>query len=37
MTSSRKVRVLAAALVAFAAGLFGNDGNVVSNGIFSEA
>ena len=37
MMSSRKVIMLAAALAAFAAGLFCNDGNVVRNGAFSEA
>jgi hypothetical protein len=37
MISSRKVTMLAAALAAFAAGLFCNDGNVVGNGMFSEA
>ncbi len=37
MISSRKVIMLAAALAAFAAGLFCNDGNVVRNGVFSEA
>ena len=37
MISSRKVIMLAAALAAFAAGLFCNDGNIVRNGMFSEA
>src|SRR5258706_13229392 len=37
MISSRKIIMLAAALAAFAAGLFCNDGNVVKNGVFSEA
>ena len=37
MISSRKVIMLAAALAAFAAGLLCNDGNVVRNGVFSEA
>ena len=37
MISSRKIIMLAAALAAFAAGLFCNDGNVVRNGMFSEA
>jgi len=37
MISSRKVRILAVALAAFAIGLFCNDGNVVRNGAFSEA
>ena len=37
MISSRKVIMLTAALAAFAAGLFCNDGNVVGNGVFSEA
>src|SRR5258707_8557183 len=36
MISSQKVIMLAAALAAFAAGLFCNDGNVVRNGAFSE-
>ena len=35
MISSRKVRILAVALAAFAIGLFCNDG--VRNGVFSEA
>jgi hypothetical protein len=37
MISSRKIIMLAAAVAAFAAGLFCNDGNVVRNGMFSEA
>ena len=37
MISSRNVIMLAAAVAAFAAGLFCNDGNVVRNGAFSEA
>jgi len=37
MISSRKVIMPAVALAAFAAGLFCNDGNVVRNGVFSEA
>ena len=37
MMSSRKVIMLAASLAAVAAGLFCNDGNVVRNGVFSEA
>jgi len=37
MISSRKVMMLAAAVAAFATGLFCNDGNVVRNGVFSEA
>lgn len=37
MISSRKVFMVAAALAAFAAGLCWNDGNVVRNGVFSEA
>ncbi len=37
MISSRKVSKFAVALAAFAAGLFCNDGNVVQNGLFSEA
>lgn len=37
MISSRKVIVLVAPLAAFAAGLSCNDGDVVKNGVFSEA
>jgi hypothetical protein len=37
MISSRKVIMPAVALAAFAAGLLCNDGNVVRNGVFSEA
>ena len=37
MISSRKIIMLAAALAAFAAGLFCNDGNVITTGVFSEA
>jgi hypothetical protein len=37
MNASRKVTMLAAALAAFAAGLFCNDGNVVRKGVLSEA
>jgi hypothetical protein len=37
MISSRKVIMLAAALAAFAAGLFCSVGNIVRNGMFSEA
>jgi hypothetical protein len=37
MISSRKVIMLAATVAAFAVGLFCNDGNVVRNGVFSEA
>jgi hypothetical protein len=37
MISSRRVIMLAAALAAFAAGLFCNDGNVITTGVFSEA
>ena len=37
MISSRKIIMLAAALAAFAAGLFCNDGNIITTGVFSEA
>jgi hypothetical protein len=37
MISTRKVIMVAAALTAFVAGLSWNDGNVVTNGVFSEA
>jgi hypothetical protein len=37
MISSRKVTMLAAALVTFAAGLSCNDANIVKNGVFSES
>ena len=37
MISSRKIVVVTAALAAFAAGLSWNGGNVVRNGVFSEA
>ena len=37
MISSRRVIMLAAALAAFAAGLFCSDGNVITTGVFSEA
>src|SRR5438552_5835939 len=37
MISSRKIIMLAAALAAFAAGLFCKDGNVITTGVFSEA
>jgi hypothetical protein len=37
MISSRKIMMPAAALAAFAAGLFCNDGNVITTGVFSEA
>lgn len=37
MIPSRKLYLSAAALAAFAAGLFGNDGNLARNGILSEA
>jgi hypothetical protein len=37
MISSRKIIMPAAALAAFAAGLFCNDGNVITTGVFSEA
>jgi hypothetical protein len=37
MISSSKVIMLATAIGTFAAGLFCNDGNVVRNGMFSEA
>jgi hypothetical protein len=37
MITSRRATTLAAALAALAVGLFCNDGNVVRNGVFSEA
>lgn len=37
MISSRKVIMAAAAITAFTAGLSFNDGNVVKDGVFSEA
>ena len=37
MISSRKTIMLAAVVAAFAAGLFCNDGDVIRNGVFSEA
>lgn len=37
MISTRKFVTVTAALAIFAAGLFGNDGNVVSNGLLSHA
>ena len=37
MISTRKFVTVTAALAIFAAGLFGNDGNVVSNGLLSQA
>jgi hypothetical protein len=37
MISSRKNIMLAAAVAAFAAGLFCNDGNIITTGVFSEA
>jgi hypothetical protein len=37
MISSRKIVLVAAALAAFTAGLSWNGGNVVGNGVFSEA